>query len=107
VSDFRGGDMRWARPLRGLAARHQVAAVEVRDPRESALPAAGRLALVDPETGRRMEVDTSSKRLRRRFAEAAAREREDVAREIRRANARHIVLSTEGDWLRELGRRLR
>jgi hypothetical protein len=30
-----------------------------------------------------------------------------VAREMRRLRIEHVVLSTAGDWLRELGRRLR
>lgn len=106
VSDFRGA-RDWRPALAALRTRHAVLAVEVRDPREETLPAVGRLSLVDPETGARMEVDTSSRRLRERFARAAREEREAVAWELRRARARHLVLSTEGDWLRVLGRALR
>ena len=71
VSDFTGPE-RWARRLAALAARHTLLAVEVRDPREEGLPAVGRLAMVDPETGQRVEVDTSSRSLRERYAAAAA-----------------------------------
>jgi len=106
VSDF-GGARDWRRPLGALATRHGVLAVEVRDPREEALPAAGHLSLVDPETGQLVEVDTSRRRLRERFAAAAREDREAVAADLRRARAEHILLSTRGDWLRELGRRLR
>jgi uncharacterized protein (DUF58 family) len=105
VSDFRG-ELDWQRPLRGLAARHRLFAVEIRDPREERLEPAGRLALVDPETGSLIEVDTSRRKLRERFAEVAAEERAGVATALRRAGADHIVLSTEGDWLRALGRAL-
>jgi uncharacterized protein (DUF58 family) len=105
VSDFRGA-RDWRPPLAALAHRHAVLAVEVRDPREETLPSVGPLALVDPETGGRIEVDTSSRRLRERFAEAAAADRAAVADELRRARAQHVVLSTAGDWLRTLGRRL-
>jgi uncharacterized protein (DUF58 family) len=103
VSDFRG-PRDWRRPLLGLGGRHQVVAVEIRDPREQELPALGHLRLVDPETGRQLRVDTSSERVRTRFAEAAERERRDVAAEIASTGARHVVLSTDADWLRELGR---
>jgi uncharacterized protein (DUF58 family) len=105
VSDF-AGEPDWARPLAALAARHTVMAVEVRDPREQALPDVGHLALVDPETGQRVEVDTADRRLRERFARAAEEERAAVATALRRAGAEHVVLSTEGAWARELGRRL-
>jgi uncharacterized protein (DUF58 family) len=105
VSDF-AGPPDWARPLAALAARHTVMAVEVYDPRERELPAVGRLAMVDPETGARVEVDTTNRRLRERFARAAAEERAATAAALRRGGAEHVILSTEGVWARELGRRL-
>jgi uncharacterized protein (DUF58 family) len=101
VSDFRG-PLDWRRPLLELAGRHEVIAVEIRDPREQELPNAGALWLVDPETGRQLRVDTRSERLRARFAAAAATEREALARTLASAGAGHVVLTTSGDWLRAL-----
>jgi uncharacterized protein (DUF58 family) len=101
VSDFRG-PLDWRRPLLDVSARHDVVAVEIRDPREQELPNAGALWLVDPETGRQLRVDTRSPRLRARFAAAAAEERAEVARVLANAGARHVVLATSGDWLRSL-----
>jgi uncharacterized protein (DUF58 family) len=101
VSDFRG-PRDWKRPLVELAGRHEVIAVEIRDPREQELPNAGVLWLVDPETGRQVRADTRSAKLRARFAAAAAEERADVTRTLASAGARHVVLSTSGDWLRSL-----
>ena len=101
VSDFRG-PLDWRRPLLELAGRHEVVAVEIRDPREQELPNAGVLWLVDPETGRQLRVDTRSERLRARFAAAAAAEREALARTFASAGAGHVVLTTSGDWLRTL-----
>ena len=105
ISDF-AGPPTWARPVAALAARHTVLAVEIRDPREGALPPVGRLTMVDPETGARIEVDTRSRRLREGYSRAAAEERDAVATAFRRAAAEHVVLSTEGSWARELCRRL-
>ena len=101
VSDFRG-DRDWRRPLLELAGHHDVVAVEVRDPREQELSDVGLLYLVDPETGRQLRVDTRSRRLRERFAVAAAAERAELARTLAAAGVRHVVLSTSGDWLRPL-----
>jgi uncharacterized protein (DUF58 family) len=101
VSDFRGR-RDWRPPLLSLAGRHDVVAVEVRDRREQELSNVGLLWLVDPETGRQLRVDTRSRRLRERFAVAAAAERADVARELTSIGVRHVVLETEGDWLRPL-----
>jgi uncharacterized protein (DUF58 family) len=101
VSDFRG-PRDWRKALVGLAGRHEVVAVEIRDPREQELPNAGALWLVDPETGRQVRVDTRSERLRARFAAAAQTERHELARLLSSAGARHVVLTTSGDWLRSL-----
>jgi uncharacterized protein (DUF58 family) len=106
VSDFRG-PLDWRGPLLQLAGRHDVVAVEIRDPREEELPNAGVLWLVDPETGRQVRADTRSERLRSRFAAAAAAERAELARTLAAAGARHVVLSTSGDWLRSLALFLR
>jgi uncharacterized protein (DUF58 family) len=82
-------------------------AIEVRDPREGVLPNVGHLSLVDPETGDHVEIDTSSRRLRDRFERIEAERRANVAAELRRLRVDHVVLSTEDDWLKQLGRRLR
>jgi uncharacterized protein (DUF58 family) len=99
ASDFRG-PVDWHRPLLQLAGRHDVLAVEIRDPREQELPNTGELWLVDPETGRQLRVDTRSEKLRRRFAEAAAEERKALAKKLASVGIRHLVLTTSGDWLR-------
>jgi uncharacterized protein (DUF58 family) len=106
VSDFRG-PLGWRRELLELAGGHDVLAVEIRDPREQELPNAGELWLVDPETGRQLRVDTRDARLRDRFAAAAAAERSGLSRMLSALGVRHVVLSTEGDWLRTLAGFLR
>jgi uncharacterized protein (DUF58 family) len=102
VSDFREGEG-WQSPLRALAARHEVVCVEVSDPREAVLPDAGTVVLLDPETGRHVEADLSSPKLREAFATAERARALKVHTEIRRAGARHVNLSSGGDWLRGLG----
>ena len=101
VSDFLSTPG-WERPLRALAARHQVLAVEVVDPRELTLPSVGYLTLVDPETGARREVQTSSAKLRARFADAATSQRAAIASAIRGSGAQHLVLRTDRDWMRDV-----
>jgi uncharacterized protein (DUF58 family) len=105
VSDFR--DDGWQAPLRTLAQRHTVTAIEITDPREADLPDVGQLVLIDPETGRTVEADTGSAATRAAFAAAEAERRAAVAEAIRRARAHHVNLSTGDDWLRELARVLR
>jgi len=123
ISDFREGETvrleerhgnaeerarpEWARALAALSARHDLLAVEVVDRREAALPDVGQITLVDPETGARMEADTSSAELRRRFEAAELARRDQLKRHLRGARARHVALDTDSDWLRALGRNLR
>src|SRR6266702_6394161 len=106
VSDFRG-PLDWRAPLLRLAGRHTILAVEVRDPREQQLADVGEMRLVDPETGRQLRVDTGDRSLRERFAAAADDERRALVRVLASAGARHVALSTEGDWLRPLAEFLR
>jgi uncharacterized protein (DUF58 family) len=110
VSDFLG-TTGWERPLRALSSRHDVLAVEVLDPRELELPDVGVLALVDPETGQRLEVQTGDRKLRSRYFEAAAEQRRATGAAIRTAGADHLVLRTDRDWLSDMvafvGRRRR
>jgi uncharacterized protein (DUF58 family) len=106
ISDFRD-QQRWERALGSLRLRHATLAVEITDPREAELPAVGRLALVDPETGTLVRVDTSRGRIRERFAHLEAERRRRVTDELRRLGVHQISLSTEQDWLAELGRHIR
>jgi uncharacterized protein (DUF58 family) len=110
VSDFitDGGaaerPYRWEEPLRRLAARHEVIAVEIVDPRELELPEVGLLTLVDPETGRRRELQTASRRLRERYAAAAMAHRSAIGAALRSAEVGHVTLRTDTDWPTDLAR---
>jgi uncharacterized protein (DUF58 family) len=98
VSDFLD-DGDWELPMRRLAMRHQVVAVQAVDRRELELPAVGILTLVDTESGRQLDVQTNSAALRARYAGAARARNDAIVRKIRAAGAEHLALFTDGDWL--------
>lgn len=102
ISDFRADGAGYEAPLRRLCARHEVLPIVVSDPREAELPDVGVATFVDPETGRRFTIDTKSAKLRRRFAERAAREAAERDALIRGCGAEPIHLSTDADWLTTL-----
>lgn len=108
VSDFIGpvatGELPWERPLRGLGLRHQLLGIEVLDPRELELPAAGLVTFVDPESGRELEVQTSSANVRQNYAAAAAAQRQRIADSLRHAGAGHLQLRTDRDWINDVVR---
>jgi uncharacterized protein (DUF58 family) len=103
ISDFLG-EPDWERPLRGLGDRHELLGIELLDPRELELPSAGLVTFVDPESGQQLEVQTSDRALRERYASAAQQQRVDIASMLRRAGADHLGLRTDSDWLSDMVR---
>jgi uncharacterized protein (DUF58 family) len=104
LSPAANAEPEWERPLRRLSARHQVLVIEVVDPRELELPDVGLITLVDPESGDRREISTGNRRLRERYAQAAAAQRATVARAVKRTGASHLTLRTDGDWVSDVVR---
>jgi uncharacterized protein (DUF58 family) len=104
VSDFLSDPAAWSQALRRLAVRHETIAVEVLDPRELSIPDVGLLSIVDPATGRTRDIPTASKKLRDKYAAAAAEQRQVIADAIRASNVDHLVLRTDQDWLLDIVR---
>jgi uncharacterized protein (DUF58 family) len=102
ISDFLG-PINWMRPLRAIAARHEVLAIEVLDPRDVDLPDIGDVVLQDAESGvtREFTIDAA---LRDDFARAAEAHRADVARTIRGCGAALLTLRTDRDWIGDIVR---
>ncbi len=102
ISDFLG-PVNWMRPLRAIAARHEVLAIEVLDPRDVELPDVGDVILQDAESGvtREFKIDAQ---LRDDFEKAAAAHRAEVARTIRRCGAPLMTLRTDRDWIADIVR---
>ncbi len=92
LSDFRAEG--WEEPLAQLAARHDVVAVTIDDPREQQLPDAGWLDLEDAETGRRLLLDTSHTATRHRVLAASERLLQERARKLARAGVDRVALHT-------------
>jgi len=92
ISDFQDED--YERTLRVVARKHDVVAVSVTDPRESALPKAGLIGVVDPETGDAGVIDAGSSAVRRAYTEFSRRFRETLRATMRRASVDLLELST-------------
>ena len=94
----------WEPAFHRLAARHEVIAVWVQDPREAELPDVGPLVLEDAETGEQVYVDTHDRKLRVRFHDLATERRASLLRTFKRHGADVLPLSTDGDMLQDLVR---
>lgn len=102
LSDFLAPD--WERPLQRLAARHEVVAVTVDDPRERALPASGWLDLQDAESGQRVMINAGNREVRGRLASLAERRVEERRRSLAAAGVDHVALITGQDYALPLRR---
>jgi uncharacterized protein (DUF58 family) len=103
VSDFISAPG-WEKPLYLLNRRHEVLAVRLSDPRETALPDVGPIVVEDAETGEQLVVDTHDAKFRRRFETAAADREAELARAFGRAGIDAVTLSTDDDLVRAIVR---
>lgn len=102
LSDFQAEG--WEQPFRQLAARHDVVAVTVDDPRELAPVAAGWIEFEDAESGQRTLVNTGSEKGRRRWHALAARRGIRRSQILNSAGADHLALTTTADFALPLRR---
>jgi uncharacterized protein (DUF58 family) len=97
ISDFQAAG--YERALGVLRRRHDVIALHLVDPREAEVPAAGLVALLDPETGERVVVDTSDPRVRARLVASTAAATRQA---FKRARVDALTLSTAESYEKPL-----
>ena len=93
VSDFLSPGI--DRPLKILAQHHDVVAITVEDPSEMHLPDLGIARFVDPETGKTVEVDTSSRAVRAAYEIQTEKERDDRKHLLRRLAIDEVPVHTD------------
>jgi len=97
ISDFHSDPL--DRPLGKLARKHETIALRVSDPLEKSLPKAGRVIMVDPETGFETLVNTSNPNLRMAYEKLTNRQREGVTAVLKRHSIDAAQLQTTRDPL--------
>lgn len=85
--------------LKITSRRHDIIAVSVTDPREETLPDVGRIRIEDSETGRVVELDTGSARVRKDFEKRSHERRELVASRIRSIGVDLLEFKNGKDWM--------
>ena len=86
-------------PLKLLSQQHDVVAITVEDPSERTLPDLGLARLVDPETGRAVDVDTSDPAVREQYEKLVAEEVLARRRLLRRLGIDEIAVSTDRGYI--------
>jgi uncharacterized protein (DUF58 family) len=105
ISDFHADSL--DKPLGKLARKHEMIALRVNDPLEESLPKAGRVVLVDPETGFETMVNTSNSNLRMGYRKLMKRQAEGVASVFKKHGIDAADLSTAQDAMPELHKLLK
>ena len=72
------------------------------DQREAELPDVGIVELEDAETGRKVWVDTSSRRVREHYAESWNERNAAITELLRRNRIDTAMIPTDGDYVVEL-----
>ncbi len=93
LSDFQTEGYETA--LRVAASKHDLIAVQLRDPRELELPALGLLELEDAETGEAVTVDTGDREVLRRYRELAKKDQLGLTTFLRSVGVDHIDVRTD------------
>ncbi len=96
------GEVQFTDALKIASNKHDLAAIRLYDPRETELPAVGIMQLRDAESGKRMLVNTSSKKVRSRYAEWWRAADKKVAQVLARCRVDSVRISTGEDYVRPL-----
>ncbi len=97
ISDFHAEVL--DKPLGKLARKHEMVALRVNDPLEEELPKAGKVVLVDPETGFETLVNTNNANLRTSYKRLMKRQAEGAASVFKKHGIDATTLSTDRDTL--------
>ena len=88
--------------LKIAGSKHDLVGIRVWDRREAELPDVGIVELEDAETGRKVWVDTSSRRVREHYAESWAQRNAAITELLRRNRIDTAMIPTDGDYVVEL-----
>jgi uncharacterized protein (DUF58 family) len=102
ISDFI--DTNFEKDLTIANRKHDVVALQVYDVRETELPNVGLVKLKDAETGERIWVDTSDKRLRTTYKHAWAESQLALQTTFTKSGVNSVSMSTSDDYVRALMR---
>lgn len=100
ISDFI--DTNFERDLTIASRKHDVVALQVYDIRETELPNVGLIKLKDAESGERVWVDTSDKRLRTTFKHAWGEGQLALQKAFTKSGVDLVSMSTSDDYVRAL-----
>ena len=97
ISDFHADPLE--NPLAKLARKHETLAIRVYDRLEEKLPNAGKVVMIDPETGLETRINTSNSNLRMAYSKLTRRQHEGIGKILNKHGIQSIQLHTHEDPL--------
>ena len=95
-------DKNFDKELNIVARKHDLVALQVYDIRETELPDVGLIKLKDAESGERIWVDTSDKRLRISYKHAWGQNQLELQKTFTKSGVEMVSMSTSEDYVRAL-----
>jgi uncharacterized protein (DUF58 family) len=95
VSDFI--DEGYERPFKALADKHDLVAIQITDPRESALPSLGIIPVYDKEKGKTTWVNTAFGSFSRKILDTFTLERDHLKNICKKNQINYLGISTKDD----------
>ena len=105
ISDFIANEI--DRPLGKISRKHETIALRITDPLESKLPRAGKVVLIDPETGQQSLINTNNTKLRKDYENLTQGQNEAIENCFKKYAIDSATLDTRHDTLLELHRMLK
>lgn len=100
LSDFIAPD--FEKPLRIAGSKHDIAALEIYDKRETGIPDVGMLKLIDAESGYEKIIDTSNKRIRDMYADRWEKRHQKALEVFSKCGVDTTMISTDEDYVKPL-----
>lgn len=97
ISDFHADPLE--KPLAKLTRKHDTFAIRVHDRLEEKLPNAGKVVMIDPETGLETRINTSNSNLRMAYSKLTRRQHEGIGKILNKHGIQSIQLHTHEDPL--------
>ena len=95
-------DTGYEKPLKILAQKHDVVAMQVLDKSELELPDAGILKLQDPESGEELWLNSSDPKLRKAYKERISQQQEELQSFFRKCKCDYLLIKTDESFVQAL-----
>ncbi len=102
LSDFMDHDFH--KKLGAMSQKHETVAIRIYDPLEKSLPRAGKVNLLDPETGWQTTVNTNNSNVRMLYEKLNVRRVEGLNKVFKKYRIANISTATDKDYLPALHR---